>query len=252
MKSYTELLGWSGLAVGVFGKLRGRKIRHRVDRPDCRHPLWLRLPSSDLDAYRQVFVDHEYAFKVEREPRVIVDAGANIGLASLYFANRYPGARIIAIEPERHNFDTLCANVRAYPNITPLRAALWNRDEAIDLVDPGLGDWGFMTDGGGASADLRHRRFDVVPGMTVDRLMKDHGIACIDILKMDIEGAEREVFLDPSPWIGKVNAMIVELHERLKTGCEDNFHRGAAGFDRQWRRGENVYVSHAGFMAPVV
>ena len=87
-------------------------------------------------------------FEVEKPPRTLVDAGANIGLASLYFANRFPSANIIAIEPEQSNFDLLRKNVAPYETITPIRAALWHENGIIKLVDPErLGKWGFMTSG---------------------------------------------------------------------------------------------------------
>ena len=79
--------------------------------------------------------------------------------------------------------------------------------------------------------------------MTVDTLMKEHGIDHIDILKIDIEGAEKEVFRDPSAWIGKVDALIVELHERMKLGCNRSFYNGTNCFDDEWFQGENVYLA---------
>ena len=75
----------------------------------------------------QVFLDNEYDFRAVERPQVIVDAGANIGLASILFANRYPQAKILAIEPEHDNFNLLADNVRSYDNIVPLQAALGAR-----------------------------------------------------------------------------------------------------------------------------
>lgn len=54
-----------------------------------------------------MLLNAEYAWDTAVRPRVIVDAGANIGLASLFFANKYADAKIIAIEPEEHNFKIL-------------------------------------------------------------------------------------------------------------------------------------------------
>jgi hypothetical protein len=82
--------------------------------------------------------------------------------------------------------------------------------------------------------------------MTVDTIMKEQGIDHIDILKIDIEGAEREVFRDPSSWIGKVDALIVELHEPMKPGCNRSFYSGSNGFDNEWLQGENVYRTRSG------
>ena len=64
------------------------------------------------------------------------------GFASIYFANKYPGAKIIAIEPEQSNFELLKDNIAPYPNIIPIQAALWHKNEEINLIDPGLGKSG--------------------------------------------------------------------------------------------------------------
>jgi FkbM family methyltransferase len=192
-----------------------------------------------------VFLLQEYDFDVSRAPRTIVDAGANIGLASIYFANRYPDAKIIAIEAERSNFEVLQRNVSPYANIVPVHAALWSENGSIDLVDPGLGKWGFMTQRADGSEKTYGRVVHAVRAMTVDAVLKEHGVDRLDILKIDIEGAEREVFRDPSSWIGKVDALIVELHERMKSGCNRNFYNGSNGFDDEWLQGENVYLTRS-------
>jgi FkbM family methyltransferase len=192
-----------------------------------------------------VFVGQEYDFLVDREPQVIVDAGANIGLASVYFANKYPGAKIIAVEPERGNFELLQKNVAPYPHVTPVHAALWNRNEEISLVDPGLGDWGFMTEAGGTAGMPTLKPRHLVQALTIDRIMKDHQLERIDILKVDIEGAEKEVFSDTANWLDRVDSIIIELHERLKVGCNRSFYCGSTGFDQEWSQGENVYLTRS-------
>ena len=78
--------------------------------------------------------------------------------------------------------------------------------------------------------------------MTIDTIMEEHRIDFIDILKIDIEGAEREVFGDASLWIGKVDALIVELHEQMKPGCNRSFYNATNGFDEEWHQGENEYL----------
>jgi FkbM family methyltransferase len=244
-KIYLRILGARGLLSAAGNKLSGKSSLFCLRRSDLRHPLYLRIPSSDTFTYKQVFLDHEYDFGVNDQPRVIVDAGANIGLASVLFANRYPSAKIIAIEPESSNFELLKMNVAPYDNVIPLQAALWNRNEEINLVDPGRGKWGFMTaqknlDSAAASAVCH-----TVRAMTVDRLLAEQNIDSIDILKIDIEGAEKEVFNDTSAWIGRVGAIIIELHERMKAGCNRTFYRGSEGFDREWTQGENVYLSRS-------
>ena len=245
-KCYFRIAGIAGVLSYIGSKAARKAVRQRlqsVHSKDLKAPIYLRIPSSDVLTYWQVFVDQEYALHTNSLPAVIVDAGANVGLASVYFANRFPDARIFAIEPEQSNFDLLLKNVAPYKNIVPIFAALWNENKQISLVDPGLGNSGFMTEDGGAAEQSLGQQLQLTKAMTVDRLMGDHAIAKIDILKVDIEGAEREVFADPSSWIGKVDSLIVELHERMKPGCNQSFSEATREFGLRWTRGENVIIS---------
>jgi FkbM family methyltransferase len=243
LKLYLRTVGLRGLLAGLGSKLGSRNVMFQVTRKDCRHPLCLRLLSSDVSTYEQVFVNFDYAFEVQQAPVCIVDAGANIGLASIYFANRFPSARIIAIEPEQSNYELLKDNLAPYPQVTTLQAALWHRNKEVRLVDPGLGNWGFMTEGGEDDQPGSHQTRHTVKAVTMDWILNAFGLDRIDILKVDIEGAEKEVFADTTVWIDRVDAIIIELHERYKKGCNRSFYCGSPGFAHEWTRGENVYLS---------
>jgi FkbM family methyltransferase len=246
---YLRYLGLGAVLKAIEGKLRGVVHQIEIDRGDCRRPILIRVPSSDVAVYEQIFVQEEYAFEVSHAPRVIIDAGANIGLASIYFANRFPAAHIIALEPERANYDQLVRNVEQYPNVTPVHAALWHEEVELEVHDAGLGAWGFRTEtsteGGGVAIGSPS-----VVAKTIDGLIREFDVEHIDILKIDIEGAELEVFTDTSAWIAKVEAIIIELHDYLKAGCSSAFESGTAGFDKKWLRAENVYLSRGDFMRP--
>jgi len=250
MRRYRKLLGIWGLLCAIAARAFRSTVLCRIERRDCIHPLWLRIPSSDVPTYEQIFYHHDYASSVGRPPKVIIDAGANIGLASIYFANRFPDATVVAIEPERGNYELLVKNTALYRQVVPVRAALWDKDEDLVIVDPGLGYWGFQTESQTITDDAPARARPTVAGMTLDRLMKDHDLERIDVLKVDIEGAEKEVFSDTSLWIDKVDAIIIELHDWLRPGCSESFRQGCAGrFDRRWIQGENVYVSRGDALA---
>lgn len=251
VKRYLRLFGLRGLVFVVLRKLLRRPGVFAMRRADCAHPIYLRMPSSDVATYKQIFVDREFDCRFEGEPGVIVDAGANIGLTSVFFANLFPRARIIAIEPESGNFEMLKRNVVSYPNVVPLHAALWNRNEEIDIVDAGTGYWGFMTAAKQEIADRAAGFMHSIHAFTVDRIVSDYALPVIDILKIDIEGAEREVFSDTSAWIDKVEAMIVELHERKKRGCNRAFYRGSEGFEHEWMSGEHVFLARGDSIQPL-
>jgi FkbM family methyltransferase len=200
----------------------------------------------DLGTYWQVFVQKEYAFKANKTPNVIVDAGANIGLASIYFANRFPNTPIISIEPEFNNFELLRKNIEPYKNIIPLHCALWNTNKEIDILDTGLGTNGFMTLDKTVTYHINtpmeiftHK----VKTITIQNILAEYNLNYIDILKIDIEGAEKEVFENADVWIERISAIIIELHERMKPGCDRIFYTKTTGFSEEWTRGENVYLA---------
>jgi len=73
--------------------------------------------------FEKIFLDREYDLSfLNLDPKVIIDGGSNVGYASVFFANRYPDARIISVEPEASNFRLLVKNTRSYPNVTRIRA----------------------------------------------------------------------------------------------------------------------------------
>jgi len=189
----------------------------------------------DVDVYRQVMLDAEYEFQLSAEPKTIVDAGAHIGLASLWFANRYPDATIIAIELEPANYEMLRRNTAHCPNVHAVHAALWAKDEPVHLTDPGRGSWGFVASTNGSGQP--------VPAVTIAGLMETFGLERIDLLKLDIEGAERDVLTESGAWLPHVEAVVAELHDSINPGCSRAFYLATADFGDVQYVGENVFVS---------
>jgi FkbM family methyltransferase len=201
------------------------------------YPISLRYPSTDLSTYKQVFEDFSYNFTLNQEPQIIVDAGANIGLASIYFANKYLNAKIISIEPEKSNFEMLKKNTANYKNIIPLNAALWNKNEEICIIDINRGNDSFQV------GERQVSNSQKINGFTIDKIMSMFDLQRIDLLKIDIEGAEKEVFGNPTAWIGNINTMAIELHERLRSGCNRSFYKGTDGyFSYEKLIGETVWL----------
>jgi FkbM family methyltransferase len=241
VKCIFKIAGIRGIIDYLLSKISNNLIQIKTYTtyiPGIIEPCYIRIPSSDALTYWQVFVDREYEVVVNKQPAVIMDAGANIGLASIYFAARFPTAQIFAIEPEESNFEMLTRNVAPYKNVTAIHAALWNENKEINLVDPGLGNSGFMTSDGHDKKCVTSKH--LVKAMTIDRIIDEYNIENIDILKIDVEGAEMEIFENPLLWIDRVDSLIVELHERMRPGCSINLNRAISGFAHKWVKGENV------------
>lgn len=236
LKGYYRLFGPKGVFLTAKSRLLGIPIEVQVDAPGMSHPVHLRLRTTDVSLFSEIVLHSEYAWQFSKTPRTIVDVGANIGLSPAYFANRFPQATVLAVEPVASNFEMLLKNTAAYSNVVPVQAALWKENADLDLVDPGLGAWGFQTIAHKNNQPVAKRK--LVPGMTLDKLMADHGIDYIDILKIDIEGAEKEVFENCASWVDKVGVIIIELHDRFREGCSRQFYLATPDFPVEWHRGE--------------
>ncbi len=111
LKLYMKKLGWQGVKLYLIKKIKFPR-RIIVNLPQSKGSLFLRPNTSDLDVFQQVFIEEEYEFALDRDPEVIIDAGSNIGLASIYYSIKYPDAKIIAIEPEGSNYILLKENIK--------------------------------------------------------------------------------------------------------------------------------------------
>lgn len=166
------------------------------------NPVTLRHGTSDFDVFRGVFLDGQYDVDVPGEVNSIVDCGANIGLTMLFFRLKYPRARIVGLEPQDDNWATAVRNVG---DMTVHRAAVWSE---LGEVAVKMGEY----------RDGRHWAAQVeagkgVPAVTIPDITSKHGITTIDILKIDIEGAERELFSGDTSWLKMVRCILIELHD---------------------------------------
>ncbi len=202
-------------------------------------PLFARRGTGDFATFEKVFLQREYDFDrlgVDVDPALVIDAGANVGYAAVFFARRYPQARVLALEPEASNYALLRRNVQAYPNVTPLRAALWKAEGRLQVSNP---------DDAKPAIQVQASRDGAIDAVTVPDLLERAGRARVDLLKMDIEGSEKELFEDgaAAAWLGRVGVIAIELHDRLRPGCSRAFYQAV---DRRpssrHRHGEHVVV----------
>jgi FkbM family methyltransferase len=240
LSAYYDAFGIRGVLAVSAHRLTGHPREITARPAGVKHPVHIRVRTTDASIYREILLCGEYGnFDLPFTPRTIVDAGANIGMASIYYAHRYPQARIISIEAEASNFDMLCRNAAAYPSITPIHVALWDRDGFINVREPdpatgAFGKWGFVTS---EAPGIQVR------AITMRTLMAERGIASIDLLKVDIEGAEKEVF-ESCDWMGHVRALVVELHDRFKPGCGAAVAAVTSGYSKS-ERGEMTFYLRA-------
>jgi FkbM family methyltransferase len=195
--------------------------------PDLAGPLHVRTGTSDLAILDEVVLQRGYGFPLPKAPATIVDAGANIGMASLWLAKQYPHARIIAVEPDADNFRMLLRNTASLERITPVQAA-------IAPVDGHL----FLDHSSGRGSSFRTRSEPTGSGqvraVSMGTLMHEQGLDHIDLLKMDIEGAEKALFEGDCNWTERVHTLAIELHDRMEPGCGHAFFRSMTGTPRHY------------------
>jgi FkbM family methyltransferase len=136
---------------------------------------------------------------------VIVDAGANIGAASIWFSLQFPEARIIAVEPDPANA-RLCRLNTEGRNVEVVEAAIGASSGSVSLVSAEQ-SWGVQTVRGGD-----------VPIVTVPQLLDRIEGAELLIAKIDIEGFESDLFAEATDWLETVSAIFVEPHDWMLPG----------------------------------
>lgn len=189
-------------------------------------PIILRNNTSDILTFHHVICDQDYNIDYGFEPKIIVDCGANIGLATVYFKNRFPNAKIIAIEPEQSNYEMLLQNTKNYNDIHCLKNGIWNRPANLIIKDVGLGSWGFMIE------EIDNCQKDSISAITINDIMKKFNLDHIDILKIDIEGSEKEVFGDNyEEWLSKIKVLIIELHDRYRSGSSKSVFKALSNYN---------------------
>jgi len=231
----------AGILLYYRLKLVGARSRVRV--PGLAATLIVRRGTSDRSYFRKIFVSREYdpPRALPESATFIIDGGANVGYAAVFFAVRYPEARVVAIEPEPANFEILSANCAAYPNITPIRAALWGSTGRVRITDP------HAASGAARVAAVAGEGVEV-PALTTTDIMRRFGADRVSVLKLDIEGAEDELFGDADvSWLAQVDCLMIELHGWMIPGSGEAFERAVAGHPfRRTRYGENEVLVREG------
>jgi FkbM family methyltransferase len=175
-----------------------------VSLPGVRHPITIRPTKPDVLVLWQTFGLRQCALPLATRPTLILDAGANIGCTAVFLAETYPGARIVAVEPDPANAALARKNCAAHPNVEIVEGAVWPRSVRLEIENPQDESWAFRMREVPLESPGHGMR-----GLTIDELSKG---APIDLLKVDIEGGERALFSEENGWLARVGAMLVEVH----------------------------------------
>ena len=193
--------GGPGLALLRLRHKHGADVTLRLR--SLAHPITVRPGSQDVGAIMNNVVRQEYGqLDATFVPATVVDAGAYIGDTAAYFLTRFPSARVLALEPNRESYKRAYQNLGAYGDrVVLLDRALWDRETELRLS-------GGQT-GAAITADGDH----VIQTITIPEIMSRLNVDTIDLLKLDIEGAESTVV--PSGvggWLRCIRKLLLETH----------------------------------------
>lgn len=160
--------------------------------------------------WHDIFVDGALDFRADSPAPRILDCGGNVGLASLLFKRRYPAARITAYEADPTLFDVLKDNLarNGAADVETVQAALWTSNGQVTFRAEGS-DSGMI---GMLPGAVSGKSLDV-PSLRLRDVIADDANGRIDLLKLDIEGAEDVVLADCEPVLDRIGAIVMDLHE---------------------------------------
>lgn len=221
-----------------FGPLNGLRLLLQIERgvprtsqhvkayrlPGYPAPICLRHCISDHATFWQCLVMCQYDFRgfpqferflkayrsaIEKGERpLIIDCGANIGLASVWFAVHFPDAQIYAIEPDPANLAMLRRNVAPFGDrVAAIPGGIWHEETLLRIVNPEAGSAAFRVSGSVGDSTV------AIPAYTTDQICAMAGTETPFIVKIDVEGAQASLFNEHAEWVRRTHLVTLELDD---------------------------------------
>lgn len=188
--------------------------------------------SSDIYVFFQVFIRDEYLplfnqLRLRGEaPKICLDAGANIGYFAIALLCWFPDCKIVSVEPDEENYALLLSNVsltKLNSSVVPIRAALWVKNTKLFLKKESVQEWAYavteeITEDGECEA------------LTLSNISAKHSVTgFFDVIKIDVEGAEQQLFVDSdflqSLQLTRVIGLEIHDDKANRVEIESSLHR---------------------------
>jgi FkbM family methyltransferase len=195
----------------LFIKLFSKKERiiKITNRKKFKEPLFLRNNITDFYIFEEIYIDEPFK-SLDFTPKIIIDLGANIGLSTIYFKNRFPKSKVFSVEPEEKNFVMLLKNTSNYNNIFIFKKGIWSKKANLKIINKNSNSSAFIV--------KETSKKKTLEGISLNDLCHKYKISKIDLLKIDIEGTEKEILSKNYEWLGKTKFIFIESHERFSPG----------------------------------
>jgi FkbM family methyltransferase len=219
-------LGTSGLLRLQYEKRFSTEPKYVLTSKHAIAPVYARRNTSDILVFHELFVDLGYQCVDQlQNVGLILDCGANVGYSASYFLTKFTNCAVIAVEPDQANFAVLEENLKAYQGrFHAVNAAVWPRLEMVSFMSASRGDgneWGRSVERASNSSAEQIRAVDV------PTLIAMSGYQRVSLLKVDIEGAESELFAEGAThWLDRVDNIVIELHGDV---CREVFFKAIEG-----------------------
>lgn len=176
-------------------------------------PIFLRKNTKDHETFEEIFIDNIYNIPLHLYPKTIIDAGANIGLASRFFKQKYKDSTISILEIDPENISMITKNLRGYSDYTIINKGLYNIETYFKIEDQ------YQATNSYSVIECPKGSHDI-ESITISQILKSQKWQEIDLLKIDIEGAEKALFSSHyEEWLPKVNIIMIETHDRMLSKC---------------------------------
>jgi FkbM family methyltransferase len=224
----------------IFYKGRNKLIKASLLLNKRQVSVFLRKNSSDIKVFRSVIMNEEYKVAAQKlltdnkPEQVIVDAGGNIGLTTIYLHSFFPNARYFIIEPDEKNFIILKMNLdkNNITSATLFKNALWTSNEALQINNSFRDgkEWSLTVEKINGEMDSDN---SFIKGIILEEICSAGKIKEIDLLKIDIEGGERFLFKDAAflkILDTTVRNLIIEIHDEFNIRNTINSEMKTMGF----------------------
>ncbi len=209
-----------------ISRILGRKYHVSTIKRETK--VYIRIGTSDSLAFLEVF--QEKTYDLSSFPQfsrvlqvyqrtvdagqipIIIDAGANVGAASIWFSRQFPLARVLAVEPDASNAEICRLNTRTLPNVEVIEAAIGSEEGRVLLTNPANQAWMVQT---------RRSEDGNIPIVTIPALIRNQERPVkLFLVKIDIEGFESDLFAQNVEWVDDAEVIIIEPHDWLFPGRE--------------------------------
>jgi FkbM family methyltransferase len=229
-------------AISFYSKIKRGNLSN-LNTHNLAQPFSMRNNPFDYATFEEVILNETYNIPLSFQPKYIIDGGGNIGLSACFFATKYPSAAVISIEPDKDNYKMLQLNCGHYSNIHTQQCGIWKNNTHLKIENADAGNNAFTV------TETEEATGETIQAVTILHLMEKYNMPYIDILKLDIEGSEKEVFEENfDTWLPKTKVLIIELHDEMKKGSSSAVFNAVNQFNFSFSiKGENIIFTNNEF-----